>query len=126
MSLLPDSEYVWFQYNLIPPRIRAHYGLDSLVVDGVKIAHHDFVKHLGKYGYVPAGLTDGLFVHKTHDISFTLVVNDFGIKYQRKEDVEHLIKVMCNKYTFKLDYNVKQYIGIHSFGMKLRSPTDKM
>ena len=34
MSMLPDPEYVRFQYELIPPRIREHYGLDALVVDG--------------------------------------------------------------------------------------------
>lgn len=115
MSMLPDPEYVRFQYDLIPPRIREHYGLDALVVDGYvyarinrawyglsqsgKFANDDLVEHLAKFGYVPAGLTDGLFVHKTRDISFTLVVDDFGIKYQRKEDVEHLIKAMREKNT---------------------------
>ena len=66
-----------------------------------------------KIGYVPVGFTDGLFVHKTRNISFTLVVDDFGIKYHRQEDVEHLIKAMREKYTFKVDYQAKQYIGIH-------------
>lgn len=129
MSLLPDPEFVRFRYDLIPPQIRDHYNLDSLVVHGYvytrinrawyglsqsgKIAHDDLVEHLGKYGYIPAGLIDGLFVHKTRDISFTLVVDDFGIKYQRKEDVEHLIKAMREKYTFKVDYDAKQYIGVH-------------
>ena len=127
MSLLQDLEYVRFQYNLIPPRTREYYGLETLIVNGyvytrIKRAWHGLnhsgkishdVKQLGKFGYVPAGLTNGLFVHKTRDISFTLIVDDFGIKYQWKKGVEHLIKAMRSKYTFKVYYQAKQYIGIH-------------
>ena len=42
-----------------------------------------------------------------------LVVDVSGIRYQRKEDVEHLIKAIHAKHTFKVDYEAKQYIGIH-------------
>ena len=64
-------------------------------------------------GYVCAGYTDGLFKHTTRDISFTLVVDDFGIKYVKQEDVDHLVSIMREKYTFKVDFDAKQYIGIH-------------
>ena len=72
----------------------------------------DLVQHLNKHGYVRAGTTDGLFKHITRDISFTLVVDDFGIKYVNDADVLHLIKIMREKYTFKVDFHAKQYIGI--------------
>ena len=78
-----------------------------------KIAHNDLVKHLEKHGYIRAGNTEDLFKHKTRDITFTLVVNDFGIKYVRNEDIQHLIKIMQLKYTFKVDFDSEQYIGIH-------------
>ena len=129
MSSLPEAEYVRFRYDLIPPRIIRQYQLDLLVVDGFvyarinkawyglkqggKIAHDDLVEHLKKHGYVRSGTTDGLFKHITRDISFTLVVDDFGIKYLRDEDVDHLLKIMRLKYTFKVDMDAKQYIGIH-------------
>ena len=108
------------------PRIIDYYNLDKLVVDGChinrawyglkqggKIAHDDIVNHLKKHGYVLAGVTDGLFKQVTCDISFTLLVDNFGIKYTREEDVRHLIKIMRKKYSFKVDFNSKQYIGIH-------------
>ena len=60
-----------------------------------------------KHGYVQANNTDGLFNHVTRDISFTLVVDDFGIKYINKVDIQHLIKVMQEKYTFKVEFNAK-------------------
>ena len=129
MSDLVDSEYVKFSYNLIPKRIIDHYKLDTIVDNRFvyakinkawyglkqsgKIAHDDLVKHLNKHNYVQAEHTDGLFVHKLCDISFTLVVDDFGIKYASKDDVNHLISVMRSKYKFKVDFDAKQYIGIH-------------
>ena len=128
-SLLPDAEYVRFKYDMIPPNIIKHYSLDKLVVDGFvyakikkawyglkqsgKIAHDDLVDHLKKYGYVKANRTDGLFHHKERDITFTLVVDDFGIKYTDKADVEHLVTALREKYPLKVDWKAEQYIGIH-------------
>ena len=66
---------------------KAWYGLK----ESGKIAHDDLVGHLKQYGYEKTKRTEGLFIHKTRDISCTLVVDDFGIKYTNKADVEHLI-----------------------------------
>ncbi|OEU20461.1 hypothetical protein FRACYDRAFT_181335 [Fragilariopsis cylindrus CCMP1102] len=128
-SLLPDEEYVRFKYDMIPPNIIKHYSLDKLVVNGFvyakikkawyglkqsgKIAHDDLVQHLEKYGYVKEKRTDGLFSHKERDINFTLVVDDFGIKYTDKADVEHLVTALRDKYPLKVDWKAEQYIGIH-------------
>ena len=35
-------------------------------------------------------MVSGLWKHKTKPIQFVLVVNDFGIKYLWKEDLNHL------------------------------------
>ena len=129
MSNLVDSEYVKFSYNLIPKIIIDHYQLATIVDKGFvyakinktwyglkqsgKVAPNNLVKHLNKYDYVQAEHTDGLFVHKLRDISFTLVVDDFGIKHTNKQDVDHLISIMRSKYKFKIDFDAKQYIRIH-------------
>ena len=85
----------------------AWYGLKQ----AGKIAHDDLVAHLKTHGYKEA-ITQGLFLHKTRPISFTLVVDDFGIKYIHQRDVDHLYKAIAEKYTFKLDMDGKQYIGV--------------
>ena len=106
-SWLKDYEYVRFNIELIPPQIIAHYKLQGLVHKGYvyakikrawyglkqlgKVAHDDLVAHLKTHGYECAPLTEGLFLHKTRDISFTLVVDDFGIKYTNQVDVDHLV-----------------------------------
>ena len=57
---------------------------------------------LAKEDYVSSKFTPGLFISKTRDIAFSLVVNGFCLKYTKKEDAEHLLK------HFKPGMNVKQ------------------
>jgi hypothetical protein len=45
----------------------------------------------------------GLWKHKTRPISFTLVVDDFGVKHVEKEDVNHLIWCIKQKYQLTED-----------------------
>ena len=129
MSDLVEAEYIKFDLRLIPQCIIDQYNLNDIAENGSvyakinkawfglkqsgKIAHDDLVEHLAKHGYIQAKNTDGLFVHGLHDISFTLVVDDFGIMYKNKEDADHLISIMRGKYKFKVDFDAKQYIGIH-------------
>ena len=50
--------------------------------------------HLSKFGYEPAPLTPGLWRHQTHPLKFSLVANDFGIKYEPQEDITHLLDAL--------------------------------
>ena len=86
---------------------KAWYGLS----ESGRIAHDDLVNHLKKYGYVKTN-TAGLFRHITRDITFTLVVDDFGIKYTNEEDVKHLLSTIKAKYPVKVKMDSDQYIGI--------------
>ena len=61
---------------------------------GNKITHSDLIKHLKQHGYFQAENTDGLFVLNLWDILFILVVDDVGIKFTSKDDVDHLISVI--------------------------------
>jgi hypothetical protein len=128
-SMLDECEYVRFKVDMIPPSIIAHYNLTPMIQNGYlyakikkawyglkqsgKIAHDDLVEHLAKHGYEKLPFTKGLFKHKTKDIAFTLVVDDFAIKYTNKEDADHLIDCMRMKYPFKVDWEAKHYIGIN-------------
>ena len=71
------------------------------------------MEHLHKYGYERTAHTGGLFKHKTQDITVTLVVDNFEIKYTNQEDVDHLVAVVRDKYPFEVDWEAKQYVGIH-------------
>ena len=51
-------------------------------------------KNLGPAGYYEVPHTPGLFTNVTCPIQFTLVVDDFGVKYVGKEHADHLIKTL--------------------------------
>ena len=63
-------------------------------------------------GYFPSKYTPGLYLHKTRPISFTLVVDDFGVKYVNKEGALHLEKTLQDHYPMKSDWKGERYIGI--------------
>ena len=46
-----------------------------------RIAYDALFKHLDPYFYHPSRKTLGLWIHKNLTINFTLIVDDFGVKY---------------------------------------------
>jgi hypothetical protein len=48
-------------------------------------------RNLTKDGYRPTTHTHGLWTHNTRPISFSLIVDDFGVKYVGREHAEHLM-----------------------------------
>jgi hypothetical protein len=55
-----------------------------------RIANDELLPRLAAGGYKEAGTTPGLFKHETNSIIFCLIVDDFGVKYIKKQDAEHL------------------------------------
>ena len=47
-------------------------------------------KRLAKHGYKQSDVTPGLWTHEWRPIYFTLVVDDFGVKYVSDEHAAHL------------------------------------
>jgi hypothetical protein len=69
--------------------IKAKRGIYSLLQPGL-LAYELLKKRLNKHGYRQSKLVPGLWKHDTRHIQFTLVVDDFGIKYIGKEYAQHL------------------------------------
>jgi hypothetical protein len=40
------------------------------------------------------------------------VVDDFGVKYGKKEDMDHLVKTLGDRYPIKVDLKAEFYLGI--------------
>ena len=55
------------------------------------LANKRLHQKLAPFGYKEHVNTPGLWYHEMRPISFTLVVNDFGVKYVNKDNVDHLI-----------------------------------
>ena len=49
-----------------------------------KFANDKLKQHLAKFGYNPAPIPLGLWWHQTRLLQFSLVADDFGVKYKRQ------------------------------------------
>jgi hypothetical protein len=64
-------------------------------------------------GYYQCQHTPGMWWHKWRPIMFSLVVDNFGVKYVGKEHVDHLIVSVKKHYAFSKGWHGKLYCGIH-------------
>ena len=78
-----------------------------------KIANDKLKLHLAKFGYEPAPINPVLWIHQTPPLQFSLVVDDFGIKYERQEDITHLLDVLKTIYKISEDCYGKLYCGLN-------------
>ena len=69
-------------------------------------------QRLQKQGYTQSKVTLGFWTHTWRPISFTLVVDDFGVKYVGKEHADHLLQLLKEKYEISEDWGGKKYIGL--------------
>ena len=76
-------------------------GMYGLPQAGI-IAQEFLTEQLLKAGYCQSKVTPGYWKHDWRPISFTLVVDDFGVKYIHETDVNHLIQ------TLKQDYKIEE------------------
>ncbi len=88
---------------------KAIWGLHQAGILAIKklrqeLKPHEYHKHKN---------TPGLWYHKTRPISFTLVVDNFGVKYVGKEHVDHLItSLKQSNYKLTEDWTGSLYCGI--------------
>ncbi len=59
---------------------------------------------LAPFGYHKCIDTPGLWKHESRPLTFTLVVDDFGVKYEKKDDAEHLIASIKSTYRLTEDW----------------------
>ena len=60
-------------------------------------------KRLEEHSYTQSQMTPGLWSHMWRPIPFTLIVDDFGVKYIGDEHAEHLISVVKKHYELTHD-----------------------
>jgi hypothetical protein len=77
-------------------------GMHGLPHAGI-LANQLLRKRLAPHGYTEAKYTPALWQHDTRPITFTLVVDDFGMKYLGNEHTQHLITTLKKYYTVATD-----------------------
>ena len=73
------------------------------------LAYNNLQQCLKPHGYSPVIGTHKLWEHKTRKNKFVLCVDDFGIKYFKKEDAEHILTCLGNHYKYKMDWKGENY-----------------
>lgn len=127
-SPMEKPVYMHIPLKHIPDDIQQRYSLRSLAVNDKvlveirkgmyglphagKLAQDRLIPHLAKHGYKQCKHTRCLFVHESRPIAFSLVVDDFGIKYTGKEHADHLISALRELYEITIDWTGSKYLGI--------------
>ena len=129
MTPLSRPEYIRIKLTNIPDEIIREYNLDekatkdgSIYIEANKgmyglpqsglLANELLEKRLNKHGYRQSKLVPGLWKHDTRPIQFTLVVDDFGVKYVGEEHALHLKKALEGDYKVTTDRTGARYISI--------------
>ena len=80
----------------------------------VSLANTLLQKILIAYGFGPKIFTPGPWRHETGSIQFTLVVDDFGVDYEHKEDTEYLFyELNIHYYAEAEDWEGKIFCAIN-------------
>jgi hypothetical protein len=128
MTPMDRYEYMRIKADLVPEAFIAAYNLKDKIYKGYLymeirrgcyglpqagvLANKLLKERLAKQGYFELPHTPGLFKHTSRPIQFSLVVDDFGIKYQGKEHLDHLITTLRNDYEVSVDETGSLYCGI--------------
>jgi hypothetical protein len=76
------------------------------------LANQLLQKRLAPFGYYLARYTPGLWLHKTRQIAFSLIVDDFAAKYVVKQHADHLRNALLQSYELTTDWEAKVYSGM--------------
>ena len=66
------------------------YGLKQAAI----LAYKQLVRWLKTQGYHPIPTSNGLWKYMSRPALFELCVDDFGVKYNSTEDLQHLISTL--------------------------------
>jgi hypothetical protein len=108
LSLLPQETIE--KYDLLELSqdgkvyIEIQKGMYGLPQAGI-LANELLQRNLAKDGYRPTQHTHGRWTQDTLPISFSLVVDDFGVKYVGREHAEHLMACIKKNYNISSDWN---------------------
>ena len=116
ITLFP--QHIIDQYNLRPKVKSGHIYLEirkaiyGLPQAGI-LANKQLRERLEAAVYYEVVHTPGLWRHVTRLVQFSLVVDDFGVKYVGKENAKHLIQaIKAADYEVAIDWEEELYCGI--------------
>ena len=123
---LDRPEFLRISSKFLPPHIVAKNNLQPYFTNGSILfevnkgmyglpqaglqAQNCLVQHLATHVYHQTEATC-LFRHNTNGTDFSLVVDDFGVKYTTVEGAQHLIDTLQQLYALTIDWTGCKYLG---------------
>jgi hypothetical protein len=101
-EIVTDDSYVYCKIR------KGMYGLPQAGL----IAQELLEQQLSKVGYSQSKIIPGLWTHETRQTCFTLVVDNFEIKFTKMEDAQHLIQALKQDNTITINWGATKYIGL--------------
>ena len=109
-----------FNINMVPKGVIHHYNQQNKVIEdrwvyyeirkaiyglkqSGKLANIKLQTVLAIEGKKPCRFTHELYKHETWNITFSLIVDDFGVQYIKKQNADHLIMTLQKKYSIKMN-----------------------
>jgi hypothetical protein len=86
-------------------------GMYGLLQVGI-IAQKLLAKRLKDQGYTQSKTTPGLWTHELHPITFSLIVDDFRVKYIREEHAQHLLQTVQKYFTCSFKKEGERYCAL--------------
>ena len=128
-NLLTHLQYMRIHVKYFTKEFRKEYNMDEFInkdgyvyretrkgVYGLKeagcVAFQNLVKNLAPFGYEPMPCTPVLWHHITCRTTFTLAVDDFGIKHFNQDYLYHLLNVLKTHYKISEDPTGYHYCGL--------------
>jgi hypothetical protein len=130
LSHTPLTRYKYMVINIssLPQEIIDEFGIMELAHDGRVyiesqkgmyglpqaglLTNKVLQRRLALDGYHPTEYTHGLWKHETRPVWFSLVVDDFGIKYIGCGNAEHLMAEIKKNYDISSDWTGSVYCGL--------------
>ena len=125
---LTRPEWLRIPIKFIPADVIMLHSLEDYIVNGSilfcvlkgmyglpqagKLAQERLVAHMALSGYTEDPNVPCLFAHTSNGITFTLVIDDFLVKYHARAGVEHLIACLEVLYALHIDWTGTKYLGI--------------
>jgi hypothetical protein len=114
--------------TLILDTIMKLYNLDELVHKGAvyaevrkgmyglpqagRITYDRLKRFLAPHGYAPLAHTPGLWRDTNTNLVFSLVVDDFGVKFTNKRDADRLMSTLQQLYKVSTNWEGQRYCGL--------------
>jgi hypothetical protein len=119
-TILDRPEYMKLAISIIPQETIDKYKLTEKEKNGHvyihiskgmyglpqagRLANDLLVKRLAPHGYHPVRHTHVIWKHDTRPLTFTLVVDDFSVKYVGNEHADHLLNALKQDYEVTEDW----------------------